>query len=372
MNYIGSSGRTVTGVVIMVMFLTGFLLGTATIDVRTQTTVRPSTPAGTGAGPAVLLLENERAVVEIARNVGPAVVGIKTGDNSDSPEGSGLVVRTDGYILTNNHVVQGAKSITVTLASGREVPAKYLGGDPRVDVAILKVDAGKLQAAPLGDSDMLQVGQIAVAIGNPYGFERTVTVGVISALGRSIPGGGAALTNLIQTDAEINPGNSGGPLLNAQGKVIGINTALITGEGGGGLGFAVPINTAQDVIEDVLTKGRVAVPWLGISYADVDPELATAFALSVNQGIIIADVADNSPASKVGLKRGDIIILADGKNINDSADFQKLFRAKQVGDTMNLGIVRDGKRETVTIKLIEMPESSRNGPTECPTNLPCG
>lgn len=343
--------------VIIAAFIVGLLFGTSAVEVFTQTS---SQGAGVGAGGGALLLDSERAVIAIARNVGPAVVGIKTGD-SEGSVGSGVVVRPDGYILTNNHVVQGEPRIVVTLASGRDVVARLLGGDPRVDLAVLKIDAGPLSVASLGDSDTLQVGQIAVAIGNPYGFERTVTVGVISALNRSIPGGGAALTQLIQTDAEINPGNSGGPLLDARGKVIGINTVLISGGGGGGLGFAVPINTAQHVIADVLEHGRVIVPWIGISYGDITREMATVFNLPVKEGVIIAEVVPGSPAAKAGVARGDIIIRADKIDVTEGGELQKLLRSKNVGDKMTLTIVRGDRRMQVTLTLQEMPQSVLNG-----------
>jgi serine protease Do len=350
-----NSGRIGVGALLLAMLVAGFLFGIMTVEVHTQT---PSVPAGSGRGAAALLLPNERAVIDIARNVGPSVVAVKTSDGGDSSIGSGVVVKSEGYILTNNHVVEGNGKVVVTLASGKEVPAKRLGGDPRVDLAVLKVDAGTLPTAKLGDSDSLQVGQLAIAIGNPYGFERTVTVGVVSALNRSIPGGGSALTHLIQTDAEINPGNSGGPLLDSSGHVIGINTALVTGSsGGGGLGFAVPINTAQDVIADVLRYGRVIVPWIGISYGDVTPQLSKAFDLSVKHGVIIADVVKDGPAAQAGLKRGDVIIGANGNNIDDSGDLQKLLRGRQVGDILSLTVNRDGEEKPVQIRLQEMPST---------------
>jgi serine protease Do len=315
-----------------------------------------------GAGGAALLLPSEKAVVDIARIVGPAVVAVKTGTEDDGSLGSGIIVRPDGYILTNNHVVSGSSAIKVTIADGREFPARELGGDPRVDVAVLKINATGLPTAPMGDSDALQVGQLAVAIGNPYGFERTVTVGVVSALRRSIPGGGAALSNLIQTDAEINPGNSGGPLLDSHGRVIGLNTVLLTsGNGGAGLGFAVPINTAQDVVREVLQTGKVVVPWMGISYGDVTKEVASVFGLPINTGVIVADVVKNGPAARAGLKRGDIIVRANNTKVEDGGDLQKELRGKHVGDTLRLDVIRNGKHQNVNLVLQEMPKSLQDG-----------
>lgn len=353
--------RITISTLVLTIFIAGLLLGAMAFGVFTQA---QSVPAGTGAGGAVLLLPNERAVIDIAKNVGPAVVAIKTGTDDDGSLGSGVIVRPDGYILTNNHVVEGESRIRVTLSNGREVPAMMLGGDRRVDVAILKVNAGRLPVAPLGDSDALQVGQLAVAIGNPYGFERTVTVGVVSALNRSIPGGGSALTHLIQTDAEINPGNSGGPLLDSRGRVIGINTVLVTtSRGGGGLGFAIPINTAQAAMRDVAISGHVIVPWVGISYGDVTKEVAKEFRAPSASGVIVADVAKDGPASKAGLKKGDIIIQSNGSKIEDSGDLQKQLRDKHVGDVMQFVIVRSGKQVTIPIRLEEMPKSAEKDDT---------
>lgn len=347
--------RAGIGPAILVVFIVGLLLGASSVGVFTQ-----SVPAGTGSGGAALLLPSERAVVDIARNVGPAVVAVRTiGTDGDSALGSGVIVRPDGYILTNNHVVSGEKSVSVTLADGRVVPATLLGGDPRVDLAILKINVGALPTAPIGDSDSLLVGQLAVAIGNPYGFERTVTVGVVSALRRSIPGGGSALSNLIQTDAEINPGNSGGPLLDSHGMVIGINTVMVSSSNGGGVGFAIPINTAQDALRDVQRYGRVIVPWVGISYGDVTKEVAQVFHLPTKTGVIVAEVVKGGPASMAGLKRGDIIVQSNGTKIEDSGDLQKLLRTKRVGDVVQMVVIRDSKRVTLPVTLQEMPKAQQ-------------
>lgn len=330
----------------------GLLIGASAV-VITQTAI--------GRGPGLpLVLDEEKAIVRIARDVGPAVVSVKTTETRGEGLGSGVIVRADGLILTNNHVVSGAKKITVTLASGKELIAKNLGGDPRVDLAVLKVQDGSLPVATLGDSANLQVGQMAIAIGNPYGFERTVTSGVVSAINRSIPGGGTALSNLIQTDAEINPGNSGGPLLDSHGQVIGINTAIITGsEGSGGLGFSVPINTAQRVIRDVETSGRVIVPWIGITYGDISSELASVFNLPVKSGIIVSEVVANSPAATAGIKKGDIITRVNNTEIKDGGDLQKMILGRQVGDKLVFSVVRDSKTINHTVTLGEMPMNLR-------------
>jgi len=317
------------------------------------------TPAGTGSGPTGVLLNEEMRIVDIVKRISPAVVSVKSYKNDgDKALASGIIVSSDGEILTNNHVVSDVSKLVVTLADGRELTAKNLGGDPLIDLAIVKIPATGLQAATLGDSDRLQVGQTAIAIGNPYGFERTVTVGVVSALGRSIPGGGASLTNLIQTDARIYPGNSGGPLLDSSGKVIGVNTVVVGGEVGV-LGFAIPINTARRAMDDVTRVGHVQAPWLGISYGDVTDQIARAFKLPVKQGVIVAGVEKNGPAALAGIAKGDIIVEVDGKKIADGGDLQKALQGKNVGDTMELTAIRDGQRRRVKIKLQEMPMNLR-------------
>ncbi len=321
------------------------------------------TPAGTGAGPTGVLLNEEMRIINTVKRISPAVVAVRSAKNvGDRALASGFIVSSDGKILTNNHVVSKAGTVQVTLADGRELTATNLGGDPLLDLAIIKIPATGLQAAQLGDSDDLQVGQTAIAIGNPYGFERTVTVGVVSALGRNIPGGGASLTNLIQTDARIYPGNSGGPLLDSSGRVIGVNTVVVGGQVGV-LGFAIPINTARRVLDDVTRYGRVKVPWLGISYGDVDDQIAKAFKLPVKQGIMVAGVQKNGPAALAGIAKGDIIVEVDGKKVADGGDLQRILRGKNVGDRLRLTALRDGKRRGFNITLQEMPMDLR-GDTE--------
>jgi len=313
------------------------------------------TPAGTGAGPTGVLLNEESRIIGIVKRIAPAVVQV-TSYKSGSKEGlaSGFIVSPNGEILTNNHVVSDSNKLLVTLADGRELEAKSLGGDPLIDVAIIKVNATGLPTAPLGDSDSLQVGQAAIAIGNPYGFERTVTVGVVSALGRSIPGGGASLSNLIQTDAKIYPGNSGGPLLNSSGQVIGVNTAVVGGEVGV-LGFAIPINTARRAMNDVRTVGHVRAPWMGISYGDITDEIAQVFKLPVKEGVLVAGVENGGPAAIAGIQKGDIIVEVDGKKITDGGDLQRVLQSKNVGDKVAVTIYRDGKRRSIDVTLQEMP-----------------
>lgn len=342
------------GAVVLVMIVVASLIW------RPTDAQPPTQPPRSGAGPATVLLAEESRIVDIVKQVSPAVVTVLVSDGRGNQRGSGsgVIVGRDGMILTNNHVISGGSNIRVRLASGREVQARNLGGDPGIDLAILDIDATNLPVAPLGDSDRLQVGQVAIAMGSPYGFERTVTVGVVSALGRSIPGGGAALTNLIQTDAEIYPGNSGGPLVDSSGRVIGINTVVVGGQTGV-LGFAIPINTAEDIMEDVVRTGRVIVPWIGISYGEITPQIAQVFGLPMDEGIIVSSVEPNSPAAQAGLAEGDIIVGVNGENADDAAVLQRALREKDVGDRLSLRVMRDSQSRTVTITLRERPTRLR-------------
>lgn len=309
------------------------------------------------------LCAEEENIIRVARQVGPSVVGVlnlripPTGPPARRAGlGSGLIVSKDGLILTNAHVVTGADRVDITLVGGQTVEAKVLGADPRIDIAVLRVPRSNLPPATLGNSDALRVGQQAIAIGNPLGFERTVTVGVISALNRVVPGGGAPLQNLIQTDASINPGNSGGPLLDSCGTVVGINTAIVSARvGTGGLGFAIPINVAQRALDDVLQFGRVIVPWIGVTYSGITPELAEAFNLPTRQGVIVAEVASGSPAEKADIRRGDIIVQIQDAQIKSPSDLQKFIRGARVDQRVTLTLLRDNRRLKKTVRLAEMP-----------------
>ncbi|MEN6581763.1 MAG: trypsin-like peptidase domain-containing protein [Armatimonadota bacterium] len=317
-------------------------------------------PAGSGQGPATILLPEESRIIDIVKRIGPAVVAVTTYDKSgdESALASGVIITRDGEILTNNHVISGAHKVTVTLPSGKEIPAQNLGGDPGVDLAVIKIPGGNLPVAPLGDSDLLQVGQVAIAIGNPYGFERTVTVGVVSALSRTIPGGGQSLSNLIQTDARIYPGNSGGPLVDSAGNVIAISVAVVGGRAGT-LGFAIPINTARSILDQVRRVGRVVVPWIGIAYGEITPEVAQQFNLPAKQGIIVAQVEKGGPAALAGIRRGDIIIEVDGNMVTNGGDLQKIVRQKNIGDKMQVTALRDGSRRNFVLTIKEMPASAK-------------
>ena len=233
--------------------------------------------------------------------------------------GSGFIVRPDGYIVTNNHVVDGATDITVKLSGDRHFTAKVVGRDPKTDLALLKIDAQNLPSVAFGDSDKLQVGEPVMAIGNPFGLEGTVTTGIVSAKGRVI--GEGPYDDFIQTDALINPGNSGGPLVNQAGQVVGIDTAIVSQSGGSvGIGFAIPINEAKTILPQLEAKGHVTRGWLGVSLQPMTAELAKAFKLEPGQGALVADVMPNSPAAKAGLKTGDVITEYDGHTIAKGAD----------------------------------------------------
>jgi serine protease Do len=263
------------------------------------------------------------------------------------------MIRSDGILLTNAHVVGSFKRVRVGLADGRTLEGEVLGQDPTVDVAVVRLSERNLPAARLGDSDSLEVGQLAVAIGNPLGLDRTVTRGVVSALNRAPPGFG--LDQLIQTDAAISPGNSGGPLLDSRGRVIGINTAVIRAPGSEGLGFAIPINLANDVAQQVLTTGRVRRAFLGIEYRDLEPEIASTFGLPVQQGVIVAAVTAGSPAARAGLRRGDIITRVDDVPVAQGGDLRRALRARSPGAEVTLTLLRGSKRFTTRVRLAETP-----------------
>lgn len=269
--------------------------------------------------------------------------------------GSGFVVDKEGYILTNEHVIDGAEEIKVTLSDGREFKGKVIGSDVTTDMAIVKIDANDLPVAVLGDSDELRVGEIAIAIGNPYGLEKTVTMGVISAKGRNISAGSDSheYTNLIQTDTAINPGNSGGPLLNTKGEVIGINTAIIPYAQG--IGFAIPVNVAKRNLNDLITIGKVRRAWIGVYIQEVTEDMAKQFGLEKAEGVLIADVISDGPAEDSGISRGDIILSVNGKAVNQPQELQDAIRALEIGDKATLRVKREGKEISFIVKIGEMP-----------------
>jgi serine protease Do len=269
--------------------------------------------------------------------------------------GSGFVINPAGYIVTNNHVVDGASEILVKIDDGRELPGKVVGRDQRTDLALLKVETTGLPVIPLGDSAALQVGEPVMAIGNPFGLERTVTTGIVSATGRVI--GQGPYDDFIQTDASINPGNSGGPLINARGQAVGINAAIFSQSGGSvGIGFAIPINQAKSVVTQLAATGKVTRGWLGVMIQPLTPELAKGFNVPGGGGALVASVQDNSPAARAGVKAGDVITEYDGHKLAQPGDLSKLVAATAVGRQVPLTIVREGKTMTIEAHVARMEE----------------
>jgi serine protease Do len=272
--------------------------------------------------------------------------------------GSGFVISDDGYILTNNHVIDGADEIRVKFEDGRELKGEVKGTDPKLDIALIKVTAtDKLPVAELGDSDAIQVGEWVMAIGNPFGLAETVTAGIISAKGRVI--GSGPYDDFIQTDASINPGNSGGPLFNARGEVVGINTAIIAG--GQGIGFAIPVNMAKSIIPQLREKGKVVRGWLGVTIQPVTRELSQAFGLDSEHGALVSEVMADSPAQKAGFKTGDVIVEFDGKAIKEMSDLPRFVAATESGKEVKVKVIRDRKAETLNATIDRLKETEEPG-----------
>ena len=273
-------------------------------------------------------------------------------------QGSGFIISKDGYILTNNHVVGEADKITVTLHDGRKLDAQVVGADPKSDVAVIRVESKGLPVIELGDSDKLEIGEWVIAVGNPFGLSATVTVGVVSAKGRS--GVGIAdYEDFIQTDAAINPGNSGGPLLNLEGKAVGLNTAIFSRSGGYmGIGFSIPINMARDIKEQLVKTGKVTRGYLGIYMDEVKPDLAEYFELKPNQGVSVIQVISDSPADEAGLKAGDIILEMDGKKIESPQQFKNAIAMVEPGTKVTLLVYRDGEELKKKVKIRSLSESA--------------
>jgi S1-C subfamily serine protease len=331
----------------------------------------PASPA-----PAAPFDVEEQLVIDVYARVGPAVVCITAPQRFGECIGSGFVVDQEGYVVTNNHVAEAATELLVTLADEHTVPAEVVGTDPGSDLAVLKIDvpAEDLTVVELGESATLQVGQRAIAIGNPFGLERTVTTGVISSLGRTLSRDDSdfQIAEVIQTDAAINPGNSGGPLLDSQGRVIGVNTAIASTSGvNSGVGFAVPVDILKQVVPDLIANGQYRHPWIGVTGRTISPEMVEAADLPVETGVLIFEVEAGSPAEKAGIRGGsqqvqvsgvpmviggDIVVAIDGvavKRFDDVVNY--LARNTSVGDEVTLTVVRDGREVEVSMVLEERP-----------------
>jgi serine protease Do len=275
--------------------------------------------------------------------------------------GSGVIVESHGLIITNNHVVGKADEIRVTLSDKREFKAKLIGTDPKTDVAVVKIDATGLPTVAWADSDKLEVGEFVLAVGNPFGLTQTVTLGIVSALGRAA--GIAEYEDFIQTDAAINPGNSGGALVNVRGELVGINTAIFSQSGGNmGIGFAVPSNMAQSIMGQLVQTGKVVRGWLGVSIQELTPELSSQFGITETKGVLVSDVMDDSPAKKAGFERADVIIEYDGKSMDSPTHLRNAVAQTPVGKKVLVKLIRDKKPKTIDLTIVEQPKSmSQNG-----------
>lgn len=359
------------------IFLAAVLGGVMAIAIATNTGVLNQTKLGTTTEkinlPNLKIPEGTQTfdkgpVVAIAEQVGPTVVGISNmvkttnffhGEElAEQGSGSGVIFDAKGYIATNNHVVEGAQQLMVSLYNGKQVKATLVGRDPRTDLAVIKIDEKDLPTARFGNSDNLKVGELSVAIGNPGGaeFARSITQGIISGLNRLLITDEGLQFKLIQTDAAINPGNSGGALVNSKGEVIGINTIKISREGFEGMGFAIPINMARQVLDELMKNGKIVRPALGVEMVkDVDASLGAYYDLGTDAGVLVKPVMD-SAAAKAGIKDYDIIVFIDGQKVKNRFDLQNYLYTKKVGDTVKVTVIRDKKPVDLTIKLAQLAQ----------------
>lgn len=340
---------------------------------RLRDSVRQDVVTTGGEVKIVSPTEGAAHVAHIAKEAIPSIVNI---DIRTAPQqglffdfgpgegtGSGVIYKEDGYIITNNHVVEGAEEITVTLASGEELTGEVVGTDPEYDIAVVKIEKNGLPTLELGDSDNLIVGELVVVLGSPFGFEQSVSAGIISALHRNVSAivsnqGTILLTDLIQTDAAINPGNSGGAMCDSASRLIGINTIIATAAGGSeGVGFSIPINTASRIAEDIIAGRPVSHPYIGVSGQSLTGEIAEEYDLPVDTGAYVTNVIPEGPADKAGLKRGDIITEVDGEGIETMDDLIAEIRKRSVGDVVSITYFTDGEKKDVDITLEEKPSN---------------
>jgi serine protease Do len=379
--------RRLPGVIILVFLLTGlaFTLSGAKACALDSKISEQSIDHLTKTG---------RAMSEIAVAVKPAIVNILTtrtvkvqggADMFDDPFfkrffgdqfnrqrqprerksaglGSGVIVSSDGYIVTNYHVVKDADEIKVTLTDKKEYQGKVIGSDPKTEISIIKIDATGLPTLPWGNSDKLQVGEIVLAVGNPYGLNQTVTMGIVSAIGRANVGI-ADYEDFIQTDAAINPGNSGGALVNPRGELVGINTAIFSTSGGyQGIGFAIPSNMIKSIMDSLVKKGKVVRGWLGVSIQKITPELSKQFNVKGDSGVLVSDAVENGPAEKAGIRRGDIIIAYDGKKTDEPSQIRNMVANTLPGEEHTFTILRDGKQLSIKATIGEVPSDLQGEP----------
>lgn len=381
------------------IFIVSFLLvsSTAVLALASYPSVEYDQETEISRESVDFLTKTGQAMAEIAEAVRPAIVNIstiKTEKVSDAPLspffddpffrrffgdrfqhretprtrkalslGSGVIVSSEGYILTNNHVIKNADQIKVLLSDKREFTGEIIGRDPKTDLAVIKIDAENLPTIKMGDSDALRVGEIVLAVGSPYGLNQTITMGIVSAVGRANVGI-ADYEDFIQTDAAINPGNSGGALVNAKGKLVGINTAIFSTTGGyQGIGFAIPSNMVKTVMASLIEKGKVVRGWLGVTVQSITPGLAEQFGLEKDYGTLVADVVENSPAEKAGLMRGDVIIGLNGKEVEEPYNLRNLVASTQPGEEIELQIIRDGSIKKLTVTVGELPSETQKTPT---------
>ncbi|KPK01723.1 MAG: hypothetical protein AMK71_04505 [Nitrospira bacterium SG8_35_4] len=344
------------------------------------------------------LTRTGRAMAEVAEAVKPSVVNISTtkteklSDQEMSPFfndpffrrffderfrqretprtrksislGSGVIISDDGYILTNTHVIKNSDKITVVLSDKREFVGKVIGNDPKTDLSVIKIEADTISSIPLGNSDNLKVGEIVFAIGNPFGLNQTITMGIVSAVGRANVGI-ADYEDFIQTDAAINPGNSGGALINVRGELVGINTAMFSTSGGyQGIGFAIPSNMVKIVMNSLIERGRVIRGWLGVSVQSVTPELAQQFQLEKDFGTLVSDVVENSPAAKAGLQRGDVIIEFAGREVNEPYHLRNIVASTLPGENIDLKVIRNGEIIDLSVVISELSADSEKQPAQ--------
>jgi putative serine protease PepD len=374
---IGGFSALLTGGIMAAAFAGGFRFPGSS---KAPVVFAEETPAGISDPNSVT---DEQNNIEVYRTISPGVAYITTSSRvqnffgeqfeQESGNGSGSVIDGEGHILTNFHVVENASKLTVSFGNDKVYEAKVIGGDPDTDLAVIKIDAPKdtLTIVPLGDSDKLMVGQKVLAIGNPFGLDRTLTTGVISGLQRPIRArNGRPIDAAIQTDASINPGNSGGPLLDKYGKMIGINSQILSQSGGSvGVGFAIPVSIAKRIVPQLINAGFVERPKLAANLRSVKELIAQGYRLPTEHGLLIARVIPGGSASRAGLKGissngsgdviGDIILSVDGIKMNDLDDLYRLLDKKKVGDTLSTEIFRAGKTESVSVKLIQTPQQTR-------------